>query len=175
MKRVLLSDLTVPDITAADFDNPLSVDLLTCVETMDEELVSDGTNIAQVPLYSRMTGIRLSLNVLGTSGTANVIRWFLYKKPDGESLITSLASPFHSSSDSPTQRELRKYTLAKGIVVTNPSSASAILRLRISRKAMARVSPWRENDKLTLLVAKDAAAVSAKLNGFGQIYVKANA
>lgn len=176
-KRILLAGLTIPDITSVDWDNPLIVDLLQCIEAQDEEQVTDGTVIADAPLYSRATGIRLILTILGSTSTTNVYRWLLYKKPDGESLVTSLAGTgqFHNSGDTPTLREVRKLTIAKGMVVTNPSTAVTRLPIFVKRKAWQRIAPLRENDTISLVIAKDAAGTTSLLHGMGQIYVKANA
>lgn len=120
VKRILLDQLTVPDITTVDFDNPLTVNLLSCLEAQDEELISDGTNVATAPLYSKVTSINCAMTMHGVAAQT-VFRWLLYKEPDGEALITSLASAsFHGYSDSPTGRESRKMTLAKGFVRFQP-------------------------------------------------------
>lgn len=175
-KRFILNRLTIPDVTAADFDNPLEVDLLECVETMDEEVESDGTNIADCPLYSRITSIRGKLIVEGNTSTSIMFRWLLYKMPDGEDLTADLqAATFHSSNDTPTLRELRKFTLAKGMFVANPSSAVSNVPLFIRKQALARVSPLRENDKIRLVIAKATEGTTGTLSGFGTITVRANA
>lgn len=178
-KRILFAGLTIPDVTAADWDTALSVDLIECVEAQDEEVETDGTAIADVPLYSRLLSMKLRMMVLGASGQTNVYRWLLYKKPDGEAIagtdLTAAGASFHTSNDTPTAREVRKYTLAKGIIVSNPSSAIANLSPYVSRAAWARASPMREGDKLCFLIAKDAAGTTSILHGMGNIYVKANA
>lgn len=177
-KRVLLAGLTIPDVTAADWDNALTVDLIECIEAQDEEVESDGTSIADCPLYSRVTGMRLDLTILGATSTTNVYRWLLYKKPDGEAIagtdLSAAGATFHSSNDTPTAREVRKMTIAKGMVVTNPNSAVTRLRPFVSRKAWKRISPMREGDKLTFLIAKDTAGTTSILHGMGSLYVRAN-
>jgi len=173
-KRVVtpVGGLTIADITTADFDNPLTLDLVECVEAMDEEAISDGTVVADVPLYSRLAAMKLNFHISGVAAQTE-FRWILYKKPDGEALITDLGTPWHSSSDSPTQRELRKYTLAKGMFVVNTADLARNLPIFVRRKAFQRVAGMRENDKLSLLIAKNAAGTTATLHGFGTIYVKA--
>lgn len=174
-KRIILGGVTIPDITSVDWDNPLDVGLVVAGDTVDEELESDGTNVAQVPNYSRLTGMKLELKILGSTSVTNVYRWYLYKKPDGESLRTSLQGvAFHSSDDTPTERELRKMCVAKGMAISNPSSAVTQLRVFVRRKAWARISPMRENDRLTLLIAKDAGGTTSLLHGFGTVYARAN-
>lgn len=175
-KRVLLAGLSIPDVTSVDWDNPLIVDLLQCIEAQDEEQVSDGTIIADAPLYSRALSMRLNLTILGSTSTTNVYRWLVYKKPDGESLVTSLAGTgqFHNSGDTPTLREVRKLTVAKGMVVTNPSTAVTKMNIFVRKAAWRRISPLRENDTISLLIAKDAAGTTSLLHGMGNIYVRAN-
>lgn len=180
-KRVLLPGLTIPDVTAADWDNALTIDLLECVEAQDEEVESDGTAIADAPLYSRLTAFKLRLTIIGPvgAGSANVFRWLLYKKPDGEAIagtdLSAAGATFHSSNDTPTAREVRKMTMAKGVVYTNSSTGITGVRIFISRAAMKRISPLRENDRISLLIAKDALGTTATLHGFGTLYIKANA
>lgn len=177
-KRVILSGLTIPDVTAADWDNPLQVGLISCQETIDEEEESDGTNVADVPLYSKLVGLKLQLTVLGATSTTNVYRWMLHKLPDGEELITDanrLAGNFHSSDDTNPMREFRKMCMAKGMVVTNPNTAVTRLNVFVKRSAMKRVSPLREGDIIRLDIAKDTAGTTSLLHGFGTLYVRANA
>jgi len=123
--------------------------------------------------------MKLDMKILGASGQTNVYRWLLYKKPDGEAIagtdLSAAGATFHSSNDTPTAREVRKMTLAKGIIVGNPSSAVSGLRPFVSRAAWARASPMRENDKITFLIAKDAAGTTSILHGMGNIYIQANA
>lgn len=146
---------------------------------MDEEVESDGTAIADIPLYSRLQSLKAKFNVLGATGVTNVYRWLLYKKPDGEAIagtdLSAAGATFHSSNDTPTAREVRKMTLAKGIIITNPNSAIAGLSPYVKRAAWARASPMRENDRLTFLIAKDAPGTTSILHGMGNLYVKANA
>lgn len=173
-KRIQLSALTIPDVSAADYDNPLSIDLVEAVETMDEEQESDGTNVADVPLYSRLMKMRLQC-ILSAFSAQTLIRWALYKKPDGEALVTSLAdSNFHSSNDVQNNREFRKYTLAKGMLMVTAQSAGRSFTPFIRRDAWKRASPMREGDKLCLLIAKNAAGTTGQLDGFGTIWARAN-
>lgn len=173
-KRIILTDEIIPDVSAADFDNPLNVDLLQCIEAQDEEQVSDGTTIADAPLYSRIAAMRVNLFTSASAGT--LIRWLLYKMPDGESLISSLADAnFHGSNDTPTQREMRKMTVAKGYYRISPDRLQTDMKIRVSRAAWKRISPLRENDTLRLVIAKSAEGSTGLLSGMGTIWVKANA
>lgn len=107
--------------------------------------------------------------------TGSVIRWILQKAPDGEQLTTSLVdASFHGSDDTQNQREARKYTLAKGMIFVNPNNQSAPLPVFVKRKTWARASPMRENDRINLIIAKDAAGTTGNLSGFGTIWARAN-
>lgn len=173
-KRIVLDGLTIPDVTSVSFDNPLVVPLIVCQESMNEETESNGTAIAEVPLYSRLTSMRMRTMVHGMS-TGSVIRWILQKAPDGEQLTTSLVdASFHGSDDTQNQREARKYTLAKGMIFVNPNNQSAPLPVFVKRKTWARASPMRENDRINLIIAKDAAGTTGNLSGFGTIWARAN-
>lgn len=170
-KRVLLDKLTVPDITSADFDNPLVVPLITCIEAQDEELESNGSDIATIPLYSRLMSIKMHL-ILHAFSSQTVFRWMLWKSPDND-LNPNMTTNFHSSNDSITDREIRKFILAKGIIVSNSSSVVNKIPMFVSRSAWARATPMREGDRINFQVAKDAAGTTAQLSGFGTMYVRA--
>lgn len=173
VKRVNASKLTVPDVTSVDFDNELEVDLLECTEAQDEEVESDGSVIADAPLYSRITSFRL--HAMLVAGAQTYVRWILYKKPDGESLLSNMVSQWHSSDDSQNQREIRKNTIAKGLLNISSNRLSANIPIRVSSGALRRISPLREGDKITLVVAKAADGTTADLSIWGDIRIKANA
>lgn len=175
-KRIILDALPIPDITSVAYDNPLAINLIVCQETVDEEVESNGTTIAEIPLYSRVVGMKLNLNVRSSVDDPLTLRWLLYKMPDGEVLISTLADAnFHSSDDSPTQRELRGLTLAKGILMTNASSGVNRLQVFIKRETLKRLGRMRENDRLRLTIAANAAATTqAAVSGMGTIYTRLN-
>lgn len=176
-KRVIFDSLTIPDVTSANYDNPLQIGLLNCTEGgQEEKQESDGTNIATTPLYSRITGFKFNFYVKAAAATD--IRWILHKLPDGEELVTDanrLAGNFHNSDDTNPMREFRKMIIAKGFFGLSASSLQTRFPIFVKRKALARISPLREGDILRLDVAKHADGTTATLNGFGTIYVRANA
>lgn len=176
-KRVILDSLVIPDVTSANYDNPLQVGLLNCTEAgQEEEQESDGTNIATVPLYSRIVGMNLNFYV--KAGASTDIRWMLHKLPDGEELITDanrLAGNFHASDDTNPMREFRKMQMAKGFFGISSDRLQARVPVFVRRAALKRVSPLREGDILRFDIAKHADGTTAALNGFGTIYVRANA
>lgn len=172
-KRTLLNALVIPDITSVDFDNELTVPLLECVEAQDEELESDGTNIATAPLYSRITSMNFHLMAHGF-GAGSVLRWMLAKEPDGETIVTNLATQFHTSNDTQNEREVRKMTIAKGMLFVNASNLAANINVRVSKSALQRISPLRENDQIMFHIAKDSTGTTGTLSGFGTIYLRAN-
>lgn len=173
-KRMVFNNLTIPDVSAADFDNQLVVPLVECVESVDEEVESNGTAIADVPLYSRLTSMRTSFFIW--SGAATDIRWMLQKQPDGDTLTASLIdASFHGSDDTQNQREARKNTIAKGYFRVPSDRLQVPFRIFVKPKSWSRIAPMRENDRLVLLLAKSAEGTSASFNGFGTIWCKANA
>lgn len=175
-KRIVLEAVSIPAITSAAYDNPNQIDLVECVEAMDEEVESDDSAIADVPLYSRLLSLKLFAFMQTAAAPGAIrVRWLLYKKPDGETLAGSLIDGvWHTSEDTPTQRELRKYTVAKGILPLSNDNLNTPLRIFVKKQAWARVSPMRENDKLCLILAQNSNA-TITLSGFGTIYAKANA
>lgn len=177
-KRIRISGLTIPDVSAADWDNPLQVSLAIASEAQDETLVADGTNIPTVPLYSKLLSLKLQLIVLGATSTTNVYRAMIHKLPDGEELVadaTRMINAFHTSADDTEQREFRKMQMWKSMLVTNPNTAVVNTRAFIRRSAMRRVSPMREGDVIRLDIAKDTAGTTSILHGFGTMWFRANA
>lgn len=178
---MLLPGLTIPDITSEDWDNELTVTLARADSSPADEsegLVADGTLIPIVPPHSRLVSLRLNFKVLGAASTQNVYRWALVKNPDGDSILTNMsttAQTFHAASLTPTTREVNKYTLAKGIAVTNPSTAISNLNVFVKRSAMRRVSGFKADDTLTFHIAKDTAGTTSILHGMGTLYFRANA
>lgn len=171
-KRVLLNAVSVPAKTTNPWDNMLTVDLVVAQETVDEELETDGTNVAQIYPGATVVSARGIIKFLGTNvGTTTVIRWMIYKKPDGEALVTDLTDTFfHNTNDSPTGREIRANVIAKGMVVGR-SDAGVGIKLWMSKKALRRLGRLRENDKISLLIATNEAS-AATIHGFGTIYVR---
>lgn len=175
VKRVNVDKATIPDITSSDYDNPLSFGLLECVETMAEGDSSDGSAVADAPLYSRITGIRLNTTIIPGASTQMQLRWILWKDVDSDLSAATVMPLWHSSSETSVARELRKMTLAKGLVVANQSSGMVPLKIFIKRQALRRISPLRETDVIRFAIAKDAPGTTASMNMWGSIYVKANA
>lgn len=176
VKRIQLDDLSVPDISAVSYDNALSIPLIVAQESVDEEIESDGTSIAQCRPYSKIVGFRLQLFIRFTGADPITIRWMLEKQPDGEALHTGLDDTiFHSSNDTPTNREIRKNTLAKGIVLSNLSSGVSRLNVFVRRTTMKRLGALRENDRWRLLLTMNTSVTTQpKVFGIGQLYVRMN-
>lgn len=172
VKRVLVDSATIPDITSVNYDNVLSISLLECTEAQDEEAESDGSAVADCPLYSRITGLRLQGHF--QASTASYVRWMLYKSPDNDISITSLVSTFHNNNDTQGEREIRKNTMAKGWTYVNPGNSGSPFKCFVSREAMKRISPMKENDVIKLVLAKDAAGTTIPFNLWGQFRIRAN-
>lgn len=171
-KRFIANKFDIPDVSATDFDNPVAFSLAECLEAQDEELESDGTNIATVPLYSRLVSIKANLFV--TAGAQTFIRWVLLRNPDADLTASTIMTEFHTSDESSANRELRKNTLAKGYFALASDRLQSRIPIFIRRKAIARVQSFRENDRLTLVLAKHADGTDADMSGFGTCYFKAN-
>lgn len=171
-KRVIINDLAIPAQSAAAYDNPLTVQLLTCKETVDEELESNGSNIAEVPLYSKLVGMKMNFVIHGgTSG--NIYRWMLFKNEDADVSLAGLQDDtFHTSNDTETFRHFRERTMAKGFFVASDKTATR-LNLFVKRKTLKRLGNLRENDRITLVIAQDGGQAAA-LTGFGTLYVRLN-
>jgi hypothetical protein len=171
-KRILLDNVTIPAKTTTAFDNPIDIPLLVCQETTDEEKISDNTNTAQVPLYSKLVGLKGNFIIHNVSANER-IRWMLTKWLDGEELVTNLTDAtglFHSSNDTPTARELRSLTLAKGFFVASDRLAGK-LSFFVRKNTLHRLGSLRENDKIVLTIASSSTG-SSSITGFGSLYCR---
>lgn len=178
VKRVLVHRSSIADITSVDFDNPTNLTLLSCAEAQTESDVSDGSAVADVPLYSRITSLKLRAWVEGSTSASIMHRWVIYKSPDGDLTASTLANGggfFHDSVETATAREMRKNILAKGILITNPSTALTISNIFVSRAALRRIRSLREDDSIKFAIAKAAEGTTTTVTLMGQFYVKANA
>lgn len=173
-KRILLDNVAIPARTSVAYDNPVTIGLVTSQESVDEELESDGTNIAQVRPYSKIVGMKLNLQLFNNAATGgDRIRWMLVKDVDNEGALTSLVDAnFHSSDDTPTARELRARTLAKGFVTASDRTAQR-LSVFVRRKTLQRLGALRENDRLELVLAVSGSGAAA-ISGFGTVYARMN-
>lgn len=142
---------------------------------MDETLVSDGTNIAQVPLYSKLVSVKLNLAIRGSVSTPGVIRWMLVKNTDNDKTAAEFMTAFHNSADDAVSREIRALIYAKGFVMVNESSGVNHFRVFIRRQTLRRLSSMRENDRVQLILANsNAPATNPTLHGFGNLYFRLN-
>lgn len=172
-KAVVLESHSIPARSASIYDNPTTVGLLVCQETVNEETESDGTNVAEAPLYSKVVGMKMQLMLHGMSAN-QIVRWMLVKDVDNEGAVTNLTDTFfHNTNDTPTDRELRARTLAKGFVIGTDKTGQR-LNLFIRRNTLKRLGNLRENDRLELILASSTSDTGAKLTGFGTIYIRAN-
>lgn len=170
-KRILLNDFA-PGANATPYTTITSVGLISCAESVDEEQEADGTTAPTCPLYSKVVSIKLNLS-WDQMGAARRLRWMIYKDTDNESPVSSLADAiFHSSDDTPTMRELRKNTLAKGWVIPKADSLMGKLVIRIRRSTLRRLGSLRENDRIKLILAANSSTSVGVVNGFGTLYVR---
>lgn len=170
-KRVILTDFA-PGANATPYTTVTTCGLVVCQESVNEETESNGTTIAEVPLYSRIVAIKLKLAWFNM-GASRYMRWMLIKDPDNEGALTSLAdADFHSSDDTPTARELRKNTLAKGWVIPSADGLMKNINIFIRKKTLRRLGSLREGDRIKLVLAANSATSVGQVSGFGTIYVR---
>lgn len=176
-KRILLHDFLIPDVSSVDFDNPVEFEIAGATATQAEEVESTGgttlgTDVATVPLYSKLLSMRL--NLMFRAANATMVRWMLVKNTDNDRTAAAFNTDFHSSNDSGDSREVRKLILSKGFVNIPSDKLAAPLRVRISRKALQRAAPMRDGDRLQFVLSKEAAGTTATLSGFGTMWFRAN-
>lgn len=174
-KRILFHRLAIGDSdTAQQFDGTDTASrysFIVAQESVDEEVESNGTTIAEVRPYSKVVGIKTNFIVHGLS-TSDTLRWMVVKDVDGERGVSNL-SVFHNSDDTQAARELRANTLAKGYMVGSDRT-SARLPIFIKRSTLKRLGGLRENDKISLYLQAGGTSTSSLLTGFGTVYVRHN-
>lgn len=175
VKRVLIDKFTLPDITSADYDNPINLGLIEGIEAQDENVESDGSVIADAPLYSRIVAMKLKTIIHGSSAGGELVRWMLVKNPDGDISNASFMAGFQSSNDDRTSSDVRSHTYAKGIVLVQPSRNSTSVPVFIKRKTLNRMGVLNEGDVVSLIMAKDATGTSLQVTCWGNIWIRANA
>lgn len=165
-------------MTSVDFDNAAGFDLLACTETNNEEIESTGgttagSDVAEVPVHSRVVAAKLRLFLQGQGG--EFIRWALVKNPDNEFTTQNFIDEWHTSNDSPNGRLFREKCLSKGLALLQSDRLSTAQNVFIRRKALARNARFIEGDRWKMVFAKDATATTCQATLWGTIYVKANA
>lgn len=172
-KRVLWEGGIIPDITATPYDNPVSIDLLQCIETQAEEQISDGTVVADAPLYSKLVGVKLNLLVKGAVNDTTPMRWILYKSPDADITAATAMSNWHNSDDTSPAREMRANTLAKGMFITHASTGVTRVPIFIRRSTLKRLGKLKENDVIRFsIAAANAVTTQCTTYMWGTLYVK---
>lgn len=174
-KAIILDQVAIPARTSVAYDNPVQIHLLVAQEAENEETESNGTTIAEIKPYSRLVSAKMFFNVNGI-GNQTRIRWMLIKDVDQDDIagVTAAAiltdSIFHTTNDTPAQNLVRAHTLAKGMI-WGTDRLSGSIRPFIKRQTLRRLSSFRENDRLTLLVATSEASASA-IGGMGTLYLR---
>lgn len=170
-KRISLQDFTISAKTTTAFDNPVTVELLICQETMDEEVEGNGTVGAQIPLYSKLVSLKTNLT-LHSLTAGQTYRWLLVKNPDGDLSAANFMTHWHTSDDNSTAREVREHIISKGYLVAGDRTTPP-LRIPYRRSTLKRLGSFREGDKLQLIIAQ-SGTVAASVTGFGTAYVRTN-
>lgn len=181
-RKILVDQVTIPDITSADFDNPVTFDLLAATEAEDDTIESTGgttagTNVATCRPDAKLVSIKVRTTVRGGSGGAEIYRWVLYKSPDNDVSLGGLqgSSEFHTTNDNPTGREFRKGLLAKGEIQLSASSLMSRVPIFIKRAALLRNANFREDDRLKFQIAKNASGTTGQISMLGALYLRQNA
>lgn len=178
VKRVLVNKFSIPDVSAADFDNPVRFDLIGGSEAQDEQIESTGgttigTDVATSPLYSRVIGLKLNMIVVGQGG--EFVRWSLNKNNDNDESVADMNTFWHSSDDTDAAREIRQNQMAKGLLVVNADRLETRAKVFVRRQTLKRLGSLKEDDRLSMAFSKDATNTTCTVTVWGNIYVKANA
>lgn len=150
-------------------NNTVTLPLLTAADAPDPEVGGDFATACQALQDSRVTHIDLSW-VLTSSADHGLISWCLLMNKDGQYAVT----PVELWDNSPTQdaREARKYIPGAGSFVhLGTETRTKINRIRVSRKALARMGLLGEDTTFDLLIQSQAAQTSV-VRAWGRIYTK---
>lgn len=134
--------------------------LLVCDDDPDYDLSSDGTNIAEVQPFSKITNIKLACQ-LDTGGNSHTDRleWILVKDPDGMlAAASAVPADLFTADVSTTTVLLRKYTLAYGWFVSTASAENQKFNIRIKAKALRRAGLLHDGDRLRFFVRNESAS-----------------
>lgn len=179
-KRVNVVKFTVNDVTSADFDNPVTFDLLACTEANDPQIESTGgttagTDVATCPVHSKIIGIKLHTMVHGSSAGGEILRWAILKNPDNDITTANANTDWHNSDENTEAREVRANQLAKGQLIVSPNNLQTPLKLFIKRQTLRRLGTMTEADRIKFVCSKDATGTTLQVTMWGTIYIRANA
>lgn len=178
--RVNVVKFSIPDVTSADFDNPVAYDLLVGAEAQAHEVeatggTTAGTDVPQVPIYSKVVALRLQTMVHGSSAGGEIVRWQLARNPQNDLSAANFNTGWHTADDDVTNREVRKYQIAKGQLIVSPNNLQTPLNLFIKKKTLLRNGNIREGDRLKMVFSKDATGTTLSVTQWGTIWLRANA
>lgn len=115
----------------------------------NEDLATDGTNVAECNYGSRLLSIDLTLIIKPAS--TSMIEWMLYRDPDGALTGTADLAELFAADVGLTNTMIRKCALAFGQIAPSLTNDFVRVPVQISRAAMARNKKLAANDAIYLV------------------------
>lgn len=144
--------------------------LLVAKDDPNYDLATDGTNVAECEIGSRILDIDLKI-VLHTIAQNDVSEVIIFKDPDV--MLTTGMTPANLFLADVTQltTNLRKYAMWYNVFIGGGAGQNHTFFAKISRGAMARNRRMAENDTLKILFSQNDASASRKAFIVGRITV----
>lgn len=146
--------------------------LLICDDDPDYNQLIDGTTAAEVAPGSRILALQLHFQVVLGSDN-EIVEWVLMKNPDNDlSTAESSIAALYTQDVSAETRTIRKNAIAAGHFIMDSNHGTPEVRVNVSRKALARVGPIQDTDRLNMVFTMTAATGNTTLYGRGRIITR---
>lgn len=144
------------------------ITFLTTKDTPDNDLETDGTNIAEVYSGARITDINLKIILhAGASGDRTEI--MMFRDKDATLLTNATIGNLFEMDYAATPALVRAAAMWYDMHIWGSGSDKLTTAPRIRRAAMARNSQLRENDTLRILFSQNDGGTGRKVSIVGRI------
>lgn len=148
------------------------LNLLVCDDDPDYDQLIDSVTPAECAPGSRILAIQMHFQWVANGGDNELVEWILFKNRDGVIAAGTGIGTLYTQDLTATGRFLRKDTIAAGHTIFDSNHATPEIRINIPRKALRRLGPMQENDKLMMCFTHTAAAGNSTLYGRGRIITR---
>lgn len=142
--------------------------LLVAKDDPNYDLATDGTNVAECEVGSRLIGIDLNIK-LYTIAQNDIEEVILYKDPDNL-LSTGMTPSELFAADVTAQRiVVRKHAMWYNVFIGGGAGQNHQFFMRVSKGAMARNRKFADGDVLKLMFSQNDASISRKAYIVGRL------
>lgn len=157
--------------TALVSSTDLYLSLLKGVDDPNRDLISNGSDIAECKVNSKITKIQLTV-VLSSYSAGEVTELLLHKDPDlaitTSFTVTSLFLADFTAVSSAVKKNSLVYRFFRALAVSD----GARIGMGMKRKALRRAGKMNENDTLKLAAINGAFATNNTIDVVGRIWTK---